>query len=338
MKTFSAERVAQGPFRSAREIELDFGPDWQDVLPRTPVYVVEGAAAGPMLYIGAGAHGDEYNAIEAVRQFLRLIEPQDLSGAVIAVPVQNIAAFNAGTRSNPLDGKDIDTCYPGSVAGSASDALAAAIFEQCVRPADAALDLHTATRWGFNLLHALTCPAENGVSERARDLAVAFGCPVVVTLGAPPPGEHLGEAMGWNLEANLFAQSTGAGIPATIVEFGEGGRLEEEQVALGVTGIFRVLRLLGMIRPDHPRAQAPAGPEPFICSKSIALRASQIGLLKVVVQAGDPVQVGTHLADIEALNGDIERMESPYEGVVVRVTTEGGVRSGDRVIVVATGD
>lgn len=48
-----------------------------------------GNSAGKTLVVTAGVHGDEYVGIQAVRELLSLISPQELAGQVLFVPVVN---------------------------------------------------------------------------------------------------------------------------------------------------------------------------------------------------------------------------------------------------------
>jgi UDP-N-acetylmuramate dehydrogenase len=127
--------------------------------------LVYGANDGSTILVGAGAHGDEYNAMEAVRQVAVALDPASLRGAVIFVPVLNLAAFRARTRRTPADDRDLDTCYPGDPAGSPTEVLAHLILIELIAKADYALDLHTASRGGSNLI----C-ADRGV----RGLTIAY--------------------------------------------------------------------------------------------------------------------------------------------------------------------
>ncbi len=48
-----------------------------------PVIVINGAKPGPKLAIVAGAHGTEYASIVALEDLIQIVDPADLSGALI---------------------------------------------------------------------------------------------------------------------------------------------------------------------------------------------------------------------------------------------------------------
>jgi len=58
-----------------------------------PVVVVNGAKPGPVLALVTGAHGTEYVSIIAVEKLIRELDPAQVSGTVILVPLVNIASF-----------------------------------------------------------------------------------------------------------------------------------------------------------------------------------------------------------------------------------------------------
>ena len=58
-----------------------------------PVVTITGQNPGPTLLVGAGLHGGEYPAIEAVIRLGRELEPAELAGPVVLMPVLNLPAF-----------------------------------------------------------------------------------------------------------------------------------------------------------------------------------------------------------------------------------------------------
>jgi len=85
----------------------------------TPVLVVNGTEPGPTLCLTAAVHGDELNGIEMVRRVLHEIDPENLSGAVIGVPIVNVQGFRRGSRYLP-DRRDLNRYFPGNPSGSAA--------------------------------------------------------------------------------------------------------------------------------------------------------------------------------------------------------------------------
>ena len=56
-----------------------------------PVVVANGAKPGPVLALVSGAHGTEYASIIALERVIERIDPAQLSGTVIVVPLPESA-------------------------------------------------------------------------------------------------------------------------------------------------------------------------------------------------------------------------------------------------------
>ena len=80
-----------------------------------PIIVVRGVEDGPTIWLNGATHGDEPEGPYSIFMTLRELDPLQMRGTVVAVPVMNVDAFTAGKRGNPLDGftYDMNRCYPG---------------------------------------------------------------------------------------------------------------------------------------------------------------------------------------------------------------------------------
>src|SRR5258708_4546753 len=58
-----------------------------------PIALINGARPGPTLALIAGSHGTEYASIVALQKMIQIIDPADLSGVLIIVPLVNTASF-----------------------------------------------------------------------------------------------------------------------------------------------------------------------------------------------------------------------------------------------------
>src|SRR4051794_3390458 len=52
-----------------------------------PVAVVNGVKPGPVLALAAGSHGTEYTSIIALEKLIGMLNPAEISGTVIIVPL-----------------------------------------------------------------------------------------------------------------------------------------------------------------------------------------------------------------------------------------------------------
>ncbi|MEZ6072783.1 MAG: succinylglutamate desuccinylase/aspartoacylase family protein [Pirellulales bacterium] len=101
---------------------------------------------GPTVVLMAGNHGDEYPGQVAILNLIRQLEPAMITGRLIMLPQLNVPAARAATRLSPLDGKNLNRCFPGNPAGSACDIIAHYLTTVLFPLADSVVDLHTGGR------------------------------------------------------------------------------------------------------------------------------------------------------------------------------------------------
>src|SRR5215469_15550615 len=68
-------------------------PAGVDAATNIPVVVVNGEKHGPVLALVSGAHGTEYTSIIAIEKLINLLDPAQIAGTVILVPLVNIQSF-----------------------------------------------------------------------------------------------------------------------------------------------------------------------------------------------------------------------------------------------------
>ena len=118
------------------------------------------------------------------------------------------------------------------------------------------------------------------------------------------------------------------GVPAFGIEIGEGGRLDEADVAVGLRGLLNVFKQIGML----------TGPVDMFGRRTVirtmeVTRATRGGILHLLAQLNDDVNQGQHIGSVISPFGEVlEEIHSVHSGPVVRVATLPIVSSGERVI------
>src|SRR5215204_1629792 len=108
-----------------------------------PYTAVRGAQDGPQVALISGVHPAEYPAIESNIRFTRRLDPSQLRGFVISLPLIDVPAFLPRTPFvNPLDGKNPNRFFPGDPNGTFTDVMNDAIFHAVIQPSDFLVDLH----------------------------------------------------------------------------------------------------------------------------------------------------------------------------------------------------
>ncbi|HEY7908787.1 MAG TPA: succinylglutamate desuccinylase/aspartoacylase family protein [Thermomicrobiales bacterium] len=280
-------------------------------------YVATGSADGPVLTVLGAVHGDEYEGPVAIAELLAMLAASAISGTLIAVPVVNAPAYEAGRRTSPQDDKDLARCFPGDPNGTPSEQLAHLIATECIAPADALIDLHSG---GVALDGALLigyAAMDDDAGARSRELAYAFGAPVIWEHPPPMPPGRTGS----------FALERG--IPFVYTEATGGGQADRATVACFIDGVQRVMVAMGMLPGDPP---APRHKEFWRGggNTDTMVAAGVDGLFRAFVDAGQVVSRGTLVGEIVDFQGRVrERLFAPSDGVLPFIRRIPRVRVGD---------
>src|SRR5882757_6940470 len=108
-------------------------PAGVDAATSIPVVVVNGAKPGKTLALVSGAHGTEYVSIIAVEKLIAALDPSQVTGTVILVPLINIQSFEQKVpHVNPIDNKSMNRFYPGKLDGTQTEGASYLITKEIV--------------------------------------------------------------------------------------------------------------------------------------------------------------------------------------------------------------
>ncbi len=288
-----------------------------------PVLAVKGAGQGKTLVATAGVHGDEYEGMEAIYRTFEALDPSNLSGTFVAVPVVTLPAFWQATRANPVDGLNMARIFPGSSSGTMSERLAALMLEKVFRHADLYIDLHSSGR--NNAMMTLVGYAALGrQAETARAAAECFGAPLVWEHPKVSPGRTLTETL--KLE-----------IPSLYTEARGGGAAHPDDVDCYTRGLANLLAFLDMAQ--LPAAGLDPDYDPLrLCGDGdvdVSMRSGNSGLFFSDARVGMRVRQGELLGIIRDLDGTpLEEVRSPRDGVLVMFRTNPRIFAGEVLLVV----
>ncbi|MEJ7813489.1 MAG: succinylglutamate desuccinylase/aspartoacylase family protein [Gemmatimonadaceae bacterium] len=287
-----------------------------------PVVLINGRRDGPVLCLTAGVHATEYAPIEAVMRVVQALRPEDVRGAVIAVPVANMRMFECRTGFvSPLDGLNLNKVAPGRRDGSISEILARALLDDIICRAEYHIDLH-AGDLGEMLLPFAGCALTGrpDLDERGEALARLYS-PKLISLatagGTIPP-----------FPDGLVYAAAQRGVVSIFAESGGNGTLEEADVCVHLDGIRNVMRHLDMIDGGRP----VAGPRIAARDRTV-VRASRAGLVRLKVRIGDEIAAGQEVAEVCNVFGEVvERVCSPGAGIAGLVWAHKVVNTGDPIV------
>ncbi|MEC7814639.1 MAG: succinylglutamate desuccinylase/aspartoacylase family protein [Pseudomonadota bacterium] len=271
----------------------------------TPVLVINGAYAGPTLCLTGAVHGDELNGIEIIRRTMYDLNPQELTGRVIGVPIVNLTGFQQATRYLP-DRRDLNRYFPGKPDGTLADRVAYSLFQNVIRHCDMLVDIHTGSAKRTNLPQLRADMNNPDVAEFTR----GFDRMAVVHSSGSP--------------GMLRSAAVEAGIRAVTLEAGESLRIQEHQIEAGVNSINSLMERQGMIS----RMFVWGDPEP-VYYDSTWIRAQHGGILFSEVALGDTVVQGEVLGYVaDPITNAQHPIQSSSDGRVIGMAVDQVVMAG----------
>lgn len=286
-----------------------------------PVVVIHGAKAGPILALVSGAHGTEYASIIAVEKLIDKINPANLSGSVILVPLVNIASFlQKVPHVNPVDGKSMNRFYPGKLDGTQTERASYLITKQVVEQSDYLVDYH-----GGDLDESLR-PYSYWVktgNERqdavTREMVLAFGLDHIIISSDRPKDP--------NASRYLDNTANTRGKPAITVEAGYAGTVDPEDVSALEQGTLNVMRYLKMLPGMATRVEHPVWLE-----RIVTVESEQTGVFYPAVKKGTYVASGTKIGEVtDFVNKKIYEAHAPVSGVITYLCAVPSMKKGDPI-------
>lgn len=205
-----------------------------------PVTIIKGKAKGPVFSIVAGIHGYEYPPIIAVQELLKEIKPEHVKGTLIIIPIANVEAFQKRTPFvNPLDHKNLNNTFPGSLDGTTTEQIANIITKEIISNSTIFLDIHGGDA-NEDLLPFVCYYDRKDAPENTRlahNLSAQSQINYIVSypynLTPTEPAKY------------AFKQAVQQGITALSIEAGKLGTVQKENVEMIKNAVYNMLEYSG---------------------------------------------------------------------------------------------
>jgi uncharacterized protein len=286
-----------------------------------PVAVVHGARPGPVLALVAGAHGTEYASIIALEELIENLDPADVAGTVILVPLINTPSFEQKVpHVNPVDGKSMNRFYPGKPDGTQTERALDVMTRQVVERCDYLIDFHGGDLDEDLRPYSYWIKTGNAKQDAAsRRMVLAFGLGTII-VSADRPADP-------KASRYLDATASTRGKPAITVEAGRAGTVEPVDVAALVDGSLSVMRLLEML------PGAPAMVENPVWIEAVkTVTSEQTGIFYPLVDRATYVAKGMKIGYVTDYVGRrIFEARAPEAGIVLYVCAVPSMKKGDTI-------
>ena len=271
-----------------------------------------GKKEGKTLVITSGVHGCEYVGIEAAQRLKNIINPNELCGNIILVPIVNESGFFSGAKQVvPEDNKNLNRAFPADKNGTLSKRIAYAIETYLYPYADFLIDLHSGDI-NEELFPLVFFPVagEQIVNEKALKAAKCLSVPYRVKSTA---------------KNGLYSYAVQKGIPSLLIERGFGGLWSENEISECIEDIFRIMSHLKIINKSYDNINQ------IEISNAIYEETDCNGFWYPNKKAGEEIKQGDLLGVFQTAN-DKKCIFAEFDGVVLYYTTALGVQKGDALI------
>ena len=285
-----------------------------------PVIVARGRGNGPNLLITGGQHAEETASMDAVKRFAGQVQPDEISGTLVLVPLINAPGYIHRSRLYPFDAPsvaDVGSIRP-DAGGVMSARVAYAMAESISLEANFALDIHSTHLDSMNYPRAMTTISGNeppDIQKQRVDLSYKLGYEVV----------HLWKTGGGGggLQGLLHSR----GCPRVGAEAGEGWRNLDPFPEIMIRSIRNFCKATGAMKGEleMPDVQIEV-------DRRFEVTASHGGMSHLHVKPGDFVRAGQVVAEIRNMFDEVvEELITPINGLIIRCSLLPTVATGARV-------
>jgi N-alpha-acetyl-L-2,4-diaminobutyrate deacetylase len=283
---------------------------------------------GQTVLVLAGSHGDEYEGQVAALRLLQELQPEQVHGRVIVVPVLSPAASKANTRNWP-SGANFNRSFPGRPDGLPNEQLADYLTRVLFPLSHVVIDMHSGGRSAC----FVPCSHMHVVDDPAQRRAMLEGMEAWLS-----DWHFLYIDVNGNGLLPVEAEEQGKLVITT--ELGGGGRVPAPVHRLAWSGLNNVLRHVGVLEGEaHTRASLGLPPATILDGRNPAtiVLSPEDGLWEAMLEPGDPVREGEPVGRLwftERPDRAPEVIPAPLDGVVAMTKAIPVTEQGDCVFVI----
>jgi predicted deacylase len=240
--------------------------------------------AGPRVLLMGGTHGDEYEGQIILSELICELQPADVRGRIVFLPMANFPAAMAGLRTSPIDGLNLNRTYPGDPLGTPTPVISHYVENVLLPRMDYLFDLHSGGS-SLNYVNALLVPHHDPdpLAAIRQEVIAAFGLPYTMVFGQ-------GTDAGTYSSAAAFRK----GVCCFCTEIGGAGTVTKDYLDLAKQGLLRALNAIGSTAVEVPDTALRSR----VFRNTILLKSPEPGLFEPLLRLGQDVEAGRPAARI----------------------------------------
>jgi len=296
-----------------------------------PVMGMNGAEDGPTALLIALQDGVEIQNLPTVHKIMREeVDPADLAGQLIGIPVANPLAFMTATYDTWIDNGNVQAKTIDQPNGGPTERLTHAVWDEAWSQSDLVLNYHSNVRPEALFYQAIQ--VADDTKDDLERMARAFGLTTIYYEGfneSAAGGSDDDEVDEDDVPLTIRNKSALDGIPELLLETVDGRWISEPSQTINIEGTLNVLKEFDLLEgdavPGHElhedkdinlvecRYTGGSG-----VNKSMGmLTADHGGIIYPKKTTGEPISEGEVVAEITDLHGEVvEEITMPDDGYV----------------------
>jgi N2-acetyl-L-2,4-diaminobutanoate deacetylase len=274
---------------------------------------------GPTVVVSGGNHGDEYEGQVAALRLVQEIDPAEVTGRIIVVPVISKDASRANTRMWP-SGANFNRSFPGRSDGPPNEQLADYFTRVLFPMSDVVIDMHSGGRTAW----FIPCSHMHVVDDAVQRKAMLEGM------------------QAWNSDFHfLYIDVNGHGLLPVeaenqgklviTTELGGGGRVPAPVHELAWNGLTNVLRHVGALDGEVVRRETPAVILDGRDQRNYVIL-EEDGIFEGLLEPGTEVRAGDPVARLwfpDRIDREPTLLAAPIDGVLACIRSIPAAEAGD---------
>lgn len=277
-----------------------------------PLFEFRSEKLKPSVFIVAGQHGGEISGIGVAYRLIEYLKGIDIQGRVSIIPILNVWGVRAGTRENPLDGINMNSCYEGG--GKSFSYRLAGLVKELAVEYDYVLDLHSAGYARYE---------RHIIFHRDSDIQIArhFGFQFLIKRLTGKEGKG----------GSLTSVLSDLGKTALTLEMGGGHVVYREDLEAGLEGILRFFGRVGPVDVGLSLRKTPLD-KVYREDCRVLVKAEEEGIYLPGAELGQEVKEGESLGGFIPPDGSgLKEVEAPQGGWLIYLRNKSRIGRGETI-------
>ncbi len=253
----------------------------------------------------SGQHGNEWNGIYASQNYFKRINPEEVSGTLVVLPVTNPLAYNEKSRVSSIDHIDLNRTFLKKDCSKPTEYLGRILFDKIFSEMEYIVDIHGGGPGEYS-------PHVAVVDEKNVDKASSFLLPDVY--------------VETKTDGSLAAASNKCDFENFTIEAGRQRYIDYDHVGEIFEGLDNFLKAADILDGESKDNEVKV----YRDKKKVSSPVS--GFFRPEVELGDYIEEGEEVGTVEKIFDGERPVKSSHSGMILYLRREGVIGRGENLI------